>query len=117
MPLGLPSDGNKKKPSQDHHLEDRFAKMRLTPSDEIPLPVYTKVKKAVDIMSGPKEASSYLDDLERAEYGIRVATKVYRCFLPLGWKYDRESASFFITGYDKIYTRKDGKKIIMRLAS
>ncbi|XP_022029744.1 uncharacterized protein LOC110930701 isoform X1 [Helianthus annuus] len=42
------------------------------------------VKKAVDIMSGPKEASSYLNDLERAEYGIREATKVYRCFLPLG---------------------------------
>ncbi|KAF5816357.1 hypothetical protein HanXRQr2_Chr03g0133471 [Helianthus annuus] len=33
------------------------------------------VKKAVDIMSGPKEASSYLNDLERAEYGIREATK------------------------------------------
>ncbi|MFS7930456.1 hypothetical protein Hanom_Chr04g00344561 [Helianthus anomalus] len=111
MPLGLPSDLNRKKPSQ---LEDRFAKMRLTPSDEIPLPVYTNIKKAVDIMSGPKEASSYLKDLKRAEYGIRVATKVYRSYLPPGWKYDRESASSFISGYDKIYTTEDGKKFIMR---
>ncbi|KAJ0582255.1 hypothetical protein HanHA300_Chr04g0150191 [Helianthus annuus] len=148
-PLLKKINGVPASPSGSKVLEKRFAKLRLSASEnikkkkkaslankgnitlfdeladfaktsashsyvtEVPRPplllvVYEGVKEVADIMSHPDWPNHKLQsDLHQAEYMLMVTCRLFRDFLPTGWRYAREYASALIAGYGEVFTKDE----------
>ncbi|KAI7726249.1 hypothetical protein M8C21_008593 [Ambrosia artemisiifolia] len=76
-----------------------------TEPDRIPYHLYLLVKEAVDLMN----KTSSFDHLTRVEKKIRFFCDFFYSHLPLGWKYDRDNATFLIAGCDTFFAKAGPK--------